>query len=296
MDHGRLLGNYRVAGRLGGGAFGPIYMGYHVELDRRVAIKELAPEVRQDARFMERFRLEARLVQRFEQPNCVRVYEFLELEGGAYVISEYIDGVTLGEVVEKGGQLTGEQSLGVLKGALNGLAYAHRMEVVHRDVKPDNLMADTSGVPKLTDFGLAVFWAGQVPGGAGANATGLPDYMSPEQVTGKPVDLRSDMYSSGAVLFELLTGRPPYVADNALALMEMHVDAPVPDPREIHADVPKPVAAMVMKAMDKDAAHRHQTATEFLTELQIAALRAYGSEWQARSSIAPRVIAAMGGR
>jgi cell division septation protein DedD len=286
-----LAGKYDVRGTLGSGASGTVYLGVQVDLDRPVAIKELSPALAGDPTFLERFREEARVMAQLDNPNCVKVYELIETEGRAFLVSEYVDGATLRKVVEQAGRLTPEQSLGVLKGALYGLGYAHALGLVHRDVKPDNLIADREGVSKLADFGQAVFLAG--PGAAGGMAAGTPAYMSPEQVMGANVDYRTDIYSCGAMLHELLTGRPPFTADSPMAMMRMHVTDPAPDPRAYRPDLCEEMAAMVTRSLSKDPTRRQQSCAEFITELQQAAEACYGAAWEERSSIKPLVAATM---
>jgi serine/threonine-protein kinase len=225
-----------------------------------------------------------------DNPNCVKVFDFFEEEGRAVLVSEYIRGASLRQVADREGYLTPEQSLGVLKGALSGLAYAHGRGLVHRDIKPDNLLADLEGVSKLADFGQALVNSG--PGAAGGIPAGSPAYMSPEMVAGGRVDARSDIYSLGAMLFEFLTGRAPYTADSPLAVMRKHTNDPVPDPRSLNGNLPEGVALLVSRAMAKDPAERQRTADQFLDELEAAAVAGYGEDWEKRSSIKRAVAAA----
>jgi hypothetical protein len=282
----RQLGRYRIDGTLGEGATGTVYLGTHPDLGRSVAIKELAPNLVGDPAFLERFRIEAQTMARLDHPNCVKVYDFFETAEGAYLVSEYVHGASLRKVQEKAGRLTPEQSLGVLKGALSGLAYAHGLGLVHRDIKPENLLADAEGVSKLADFGLAVFHSG--PGAAGG-LMGTPAYISPEAATGGTVDQRADIYSAGCMLFEFLCGRIPFTASNALAMTRQHIADPVPDPRRVNPELPDGVALMVMKAMAKDPEDRQQSADLFLAELEAAAVEGYGEDWEDRSSIKEKV-------
>jgi hypothetical protein len=278
-----LIDNYELLAIIGSGASGTVWHAYQHDLGRYVAIKELAPALVADHRFLERFRADAKLMVRLDSTHCASVYDFIEESGRAWLVSEYVDGPSLRRILDHTGFLTDEQALGVLKGALIGLGYAHGVGLVHRDVKPDNLLADRHGVTKLTDFGQALFNPG--PGAADGIPTGTPGYMSPEQVSGGPVEYRSDTYSAGAMFFEFLTGKPPFRAESAVALMRMHVNDPVPDPRSLNSDIPHGVAEMVMRAMAKDPAARQQTTFEFLDDLQRAAVAGYGENWEQRSSI-----------
>ncbi|MEA2645846.1 MAG: eukaryotic-like serine/threonine-protein kinase, partial [Chloroflexota bacterium] len=286
------IGDYEFRGLIGSGTTGTVFLGHHVELDRPVAIKELAPELSDDPGFVDRFREEAATMAQLDNPHCVRVYDFIEDEDRAFLVAEYVDGASLRKVVETSGRLTPEQSLGVLKGALLGLGRAHDMDLVHRDVKPENILVDRNGVSKLADFGQAVSLHGGIKGAAGM-ATGTPSYMSPEQVRGKSLDQRTDIYSAGAVLCELLTGRPPFMGDNARAIMRAHAFDAAPDPRDFQPGLPLTVSAMVQKALAKTPDARQQTAAEFLAELEAAAAAAYGKNWEKRSSMKKAVLAAV---
>ncbi|HEV3232212.1 MAG TPA: serine/threonine-protein kinase [Candidatus Dormibacteraeota bacterium] len=287
-----ILDRFQIEGVLGQGASGTVYLALQPELGRRVALKELSPALVQDPTFLERFREEARIMARLDNPNCVRVFAFYEEPGRAVLVSEYIEGASLRRVVAQAGRLTPEQSLGVVKGALTGLGQAHALGLVHRDIKPENVLADREGVSKLADFGQAVFAAG--PGAAGGISAGTPAYMSPEAVMGGVLDFRTDIYSCGAMLFDLLTGRPPFVADNPLAQMRMHVTDPVPDPRAYNPDLPPEVSAMLGRSLAKDPGGRQQSAAELLAELEAAAVAGYGEDWEKRSSIKPLVSGLLG--
>ncbi|MFN2462400.1 MAG: serine/threonine-protein kinase [Candidatus Dormibacteria bacterium] len=281
---------YEILGTLGSGATGTVYLANEPALDRRVAYKELAPSLAADPIFLERFRGEARVMASLDHPNCVRVFDFFEEEGRAVLVSEYVPGASLRQVAEFAGHLTPEQALGVVKGALKGLAYAHGIGLVHRDIKPENLLADEEGTSKLADFGQALVASG--PGAAGGMPAGSPAYMSPEMAAGGRVDLRTDIYSCGAMLFEFLTGRPAFTGDNPLAVMRKHINDPVPDPRSLNSDLPEDVGVLVKRAMAKDPEDRQRTAEQFLDELEAAAVAGYGADWEKRSSIKKLVAAA----
>jgi tRNA A-37 threonylcarbamoyl transferase component Bud32 len=285
-----LAGKYEIRGTLGQGAYGIVYLGWQEDLHRSVAIKELAPQMVADPAFLQQFRYEAQIMAQLDHPNCVKVFDFLEIEGRAFLVSEYVEGATLKKVIQTSGRLAPEQSLGVLKGALNGLGYAHSLGLVHRDVKPDNIIADPQGVSKLADFGQAYFAAG--PGAAGG-LTGSPLYMSPEQASGGVVDYRSDLYSAGAVLYEFLTGRPPFVGDTAVATMRQHLTEPIPDPRQYNSNLPAAAAEVLNRALAKDPAQRFQSAGEMLAALETAAQAGYGPDWERRANIAGLVGGAM---
>ena len=274
------IGRYQVGAQIGAGATGVVYLGYQADLDRRVAIKRLSPMLVDQPGFLSRFRTEAQVMARLGHPNCVAVYDYLETPGGAYVVMEYVPGASLRDVVRHARRLSAEQSLGVLEGSLVGLGYAHGLSLIHRDLKPENILVDPGGLSKLADFGLS--WD---VGRRDPSLAGTPQYMSPEQVRGEALDPRSDLYSAGVVLFELLAGHPPFAAGTTAAVLAMHISAPVPPLR----GVPEPVEALVWRALAKNPAQRPQSAEEFLDELQTSARRSYGAAWAERASIATLV-------
>ena len=286
------IGKYQLRGTLGSGAYGTVYLGWQDDLQRPVAIKELGQAMVADPAFLEAFREEARIMAALDHPNCVRVYDFIETGTQAFLVSEFVDGASLRAVVLASGPLAPQQSLGVLKGSLKGLGHAHHMGLVHRDIKPENILADREGTSKLADFGQSYFGGG--PGAAGS-LTGSPPYMSPEQAQGGRCDARSDLYSAGAILFEFLTGRPPFVADNPMALMRMHVSETAPDPRKINKKLPKQATAMMSRALAKDPARRFQSADEMLAALEDTARRGYGKNWEESAAIKGLVAATAAG-
>ena len=286
----KLAGKYEIQGTLGQGAYGIVYLGWQEDLARKVAVKELAPQMVGDPAFLEQFRFEAQIMAQLDHPNCVKVFDFLEVEGRAFLVSEFVEGASLKQVIATAGKLSPEQALGVLKGALNGLGYAHSLGLVHRDVKPDNIICDAGGVSKLADFGQAYFGGG--PGAAGG-LTGSPLYMSPEQTSGGHVDWRSDLYSAGALLYEFLCGRPPYVGESAVATMRMHTTDPLPDPMKFNSHLPREAADLLRRALAKDPNARFQSANEFLTALEQAAAAGYGPDWERRAAITGMVGTAM---
>jgi hypothetical protein len=286
------IGKYQVRGALGSGAYGTVYLGWQEDLERPVAIKELGSQMVADPAFLEGFREEARIMALLDHPNCVKVFDFIELGGRAFLVSEFVDGASLRQVVSDAGSLSPQQSLGVLKGSLMGLGHAHHLGLVHRDVKPENILADREGTSKLADFGQAYFGAG--PGAAGA-LTGSPPYMSPEQARGGVCDARSDLYSAGCILYEFLTGRPPFLADNPMAVMRMQVSEVAPDPRKINKKLPKQATKLIARALAKDPGGRFQSADEMLAALEDTARAGYGKNWEQSSAIKGLVAASAAG-
>jgi tRNA A-37 threonylcarbamoyl transferase component Bud32 len=290
---GSTIGRYDVEAEVGKGASGTVYRALRRDLGRRVAIKVLAQRLLRDQAFRDRFREEARILASLNHPNVVELYEFAEHDDEAYIVAEYVDGLSLRKVVKHARRLTPEQALGVLKGALSGLGHAHFSGLVHQDVKPDNILVDREGASKLVDFGQALRVT-DASSGRTANL-GTAAYMSPELCSGEPVDQRSDLYGAGVLLYELLTGSLPFSAAGAAQLMRKHVSAPVPDPRKLVPALPAPVAEMVMKALAKQPGERFQDADAFLLALESAAVAGYGEDWEKRASIKTVVASALAG-
>ncbi|MEA2684449.1 MAG: eukaryotic-like serine/threonine-protein kinase [Chloroflexota bacterium] len=285
------IGDYEIRGTLGTGMSGTVFLAHQSFMDRDVALKQLSATLTAQPEFRERFRGEAEIMARLDNEHCVRVFDYFEREDHAYLVTELIAGVSLRKLVENGG-LSPEQALGVLKGALLGLEHAHELGLVHRDIKPENILLDIEGTSKLADFGLAGTIEG--PGAAGGMPSGSPSYMSPETVSGFAGDARSDLYSAGAVLFELLTGRPPFVGEGALAVMRMQRNSPVPNPHDHNGHLGPEVTGLVMGSLAKDPGDRPQTAAQMLAALESAATQAYGPEWETRASVKKEVAAAIG--
>ncbi|MBA2390434.1 MAG: serine/threonine protein kinase, partial [Geodermatophilaceae bacterium] len=248
-------------------------------LGRLVAIKELSPALLAVPGFLERFRAEAQVLSGLDDRHVVRLYDYVEEPSRAYLVQEWVEGAPLGAVLQQHGRLSPEQSLGVLRGGLIGLAHAHGRGLVHRDVSPANILLDRDGVSKLVDFGLAA------PSGSAAglvgSSVGTPAFGSPEAVTGQTMTARSDVYSAAGVLFLLLTGRLPYAGDLSTVL-QAHVTSPVP---VLSGFAPR-LTDLVWRAMAKDPMQRPADAAAFLAELEEAAGEAYGAGWLGRASVA----------
>ena len=286
------MGKYTILGSIGSGASGTVFLATDPDLGRQVAIKQLSPQLAADPGFLDRFRHEATVMGKLTHPNCVQVYDFLEEKNGAYIISEYVAGASLRKILEEHGRLAPEQALAVTRGALSGLAFAHELGLVHRDVKPENLLADLEGTSKLADFGQASF-TGEVAGGE-RQTSGSPAYMSPEQVRGESGDVRSDVYSAGAVMFEFLAGRPPFVALSPLAVMKMQLEREPPDLSRVNPRVPARLTSVVNQALSKEPQDRYHSAGEFQAVLEEVARDSYGAGWLEAGSITALVAAAAG--
>jgi tRNA A-37 threonylcarbamoyl transferase component Bud32 len=276
------LAGYEFSRVLGSGTTGTVYLARQSSTGREVAVKVLSPALYSTPGFQERFRAEARLMTRFDDANLVDIFDYVEYDGGAYLVMQYVRGVQLRKVMDEGRKLTPEQSLGVLSGALSGLVCAHRLGVVHGDLKPENVLVDEKGQSMLIDFGQASP-AGSRPSG------GTPAYASPEAVRDETVDARSDVYGAGLILYELLCGAPPFQGTPS-ELAKAHRDLIAPR----LAGVPGPIADLVARSLSKDPSQRPESAEDFLTQLTDAATDAYGPDWPKRASIAAAAGAVIG--
>jgi serine/threonine protein kinase len=253
---------------LGSGGFGDVALARHDASGTLVAIKYLHSDLLADSEFAGMFRGEATVLASLDDPNVVRLYEYVEAPSGAAIVMELVGGVSLREILTYQGKTTAEAALVVLQGSLLGLAAAHRHGVVHRDYKPENVLVNGDGISKLTDFGIAAR-TGENPVPAGTLA-----YAAPEQMAGAPAGPASDIYAATATFYECLTGRPPFTGDTAEMLLRQHRSDPVPlDP------LPEPLRPLVAAGMAKDPAGRPTDATTFVTDLNTAATGAYGRHW-----------------
>jgi eukaryotic-like serine/threonine-protein kinase len=255
---------YEVKGILGAGGMGVVYRAIDRELQEPVAIKTLRPEALRDATALERFKQEIRLARKIAHRNVVRTYDLGELNGMYYLTMEYVEGTSLKQLIESRGKLPVSVTLTVGKQLCRALEVAHQEGVIHRDIKPQNLVVDPSGFLKVMDFGIARLV--NPPKGKGLTEAGVsigtPDYMSPEQLTGAELDARSDLYSAGVVLFECVTGRLPFQADTVYALIAKHIEEEPPNPRGVDPGVPEALARVILKAMAKQSAARYRSAGE----------------------------------
>ncbi len=258
-------GRYEVKEILGAGGMGVVYRAFDRELQEPVAIKTLKPEAMAGGTVaLDRFKQEIRLARRIAHRNVVRTYDLGEVNGMYYLTMEYVEGTSLKQLIASRGRLPVAVTLTVGKQLCRALEVAHAEGIIHRDIKPQNMVVDPSGFLKVMDFGIARL--ANPPQGKGLTEAGLsigtPDYMSPEQLSGADLDPRSDLYSAGVVLFECLTGRVPFEADTTWALVAKHLEEEPPNPRTLNADVPEALAIVILKAMAKDRERRFATASE----------------------------------
>ncbi|MFI8890436.1 serine/threonine-protein kinase [Streptomyces paradoxus] len=262
---------YTESLELGSGASGRVVLAVHEETGVPVAVKYLSESLRTRPGFVRDFRAEARLLGGLGSPHVAGLYEYVESPDGAAIVMELVDGVPLRTLLRREGPLAPEAALVVLKGSLLGLADAHRVGVVHRDYKPENVLVAPDGSSKLVDFGIAV------DAGTSAGVAGTPSYMAPEQWTGAPASPAADVYAATATFFECLTGHKPYAGDNLAELALRHVDAPVPA-----EEAPEAVRELVRRGLAKDPAERPVQAEAFVAELEAVAGTAYGPDWEER--------------
>jgi serine/threonine protein kinase len=262
--------NLFIKARLGEGAMGTVYLAEHTELpEKKYAIKVLKRHLTHDVSFKQRFFEEATHQAQLDHPNIVQVQDYFNLGDDYFLVLAYVDGHALSETIDaKGGPLDEKQALSIIKDVLNGLDCAHQSAILHRDVKSSNILVDRAGRARLTDFGIAR-QAGRTRQTEAGRVVGTPEYMSPEQVCDPGrIDHRSDVYSAGIVLFEMLTGKLPFESSSGSAVELQQVNAPTPDPRERNPNIPSGLAKIVTKAMQKDPDERFQGCVEFLKEIE----------------------------
>jgi eukaryotic-like serine/threonine-protein kinase len=274
MTQPRLLGGrYELDGIVGRGGMAEVYRARDIRLDRVVAVKTLREDLARDATFQARFRREAQSAASLNHPSIIAVYDTGEDTSGPepvpYIVMEYVDGRTVRDLLRDDRRLLPERALEITDGVLRALDYSHRNGIVHRDIKPANVMITRSGEIKVMDFGIArAVSDAQATMTQTAQVIGTAQYLSPEQARGERVDSRSDLYSAGCLMYELLTGRPPFSGDSPVAIAYQHVtENPVP-PSRLDPEIPPWADAIVMKAMAKNPADRYQSAGEMRSDIQ----------------------------
>lgn len=289
---GKTLGSYRILATLGQGGMAKVYKAYQENLDREVAIKVLPPWFAADRSFVERFNLEARLVARLAHPNIVIVHDASEQQGHLYIVMQLISGGTLKHRFDtlhlEGKAMSLAEAVPIFSQIASALNYAHEQGIIHRDVKPVNVLMDLSGRPILSDFGIAKVLASSQEGltrpGAGV---GTPEYMSPEQCQGAAVDGRADIYAMGIMLFEAMTGATPFRGDSYPALAHGHIYEPPPRPSTINPSISPLVERIILTAIMKKPEQRFQRAIDLADALHQAlnATPAQGVHYQSPGRI-----------
>ena len=270
-------GRYQLGQLIGRGGMAEVHVALDTRLGRTVAIKIMRADLANDDIFLARFRREAHAVAQMNNPNIVNIYDSGEetvtadnddVEHLPYIVMEYVKGQTLRDIIKVNGALSQRDCEQVMLGVLNALDYSHRMGIIHRDIKPGNIMISEQGVVKVMDFGIA-----RALDDSAATMTqsqgvvGTAQYLSPEQARGETVDMRSDLYSAGCVLYEMLTGRPPFTGDSAVAIAYQHVSEVATPPSAVVPGLPKMWDSICAKAMAKDRQNRYATASEFKNDV-----------------------------
>ncbi|MDH7512234.1 MAG: protein kinase [Clostridiales bacterium] len=259
-------GRYQIIEELGRGGMGKVYKALDTELNEKIAIKLLKPEVSADSEAIERFRNELKTARQISHKNICRMYHLTKEEGTYFITMEYVPGEDLKRLIRKIGQMPVGRTISIAKQVCEGLIEAHNLGVVHRDLKPQNIMVDEGGNVRIMDFGIARSLMTKGITGAGV-MIGTPEYMSPEQVEGKPVDQHSDIYSLGVILYEMVTGRVPFEGDTPFTIGVKHKSELPRDPRELNPQVPDDLSALILRCLAKNKESRYQNAGELLAEL-----------------------------
>jgi serine/threonine-protein kinase len=259
---GSVVGSYKITDKIGEGGMGAVFKGVDVMLEREVAIKMLRPELSRNPQIVERFRTEAVTLAKLNHPYIATLYSFLRQGDDFFMVMEFVRGETLDTVIRKSGPMQTERAVALFCQALEGIEHAHSQGIIHRDIKPANMMLASEGAIKVMDFGIA-----RVLGTDRLTKTGhligTVEYMSPEQIRGEETDGRSDVYSLGILLYEMLTGRVPFTSSSEYELMRRQIeDAPTP-PRVFASQVPLALEQIIMRALAKKPEARHQSAGEF---------------------------------
>ncbi|HEX9891878.1 MAG TPA: Stk1 family PASTA domain-containing Ser/Thr kinase [Actinomycetota bacterium] len=261
-----LAGRYQIEGAVGEGGMAKVFRGTDTVLGRTVAVKVLAPQFARDGQFVERFRREAQASAGLNHPNIVSVFDTGSENGIHYIVMEFLEGRTLKQVIAEEGRLHPDRASEIAEGVAKALGAAHAQGLVHRDVKPGNIMLTPQGEVKVMDFGIARVTTGEALTQT-ATVLGTASYFSPEQAKGEAVDARSDIYAVGCVLYEMLTGRPPFSGDSAVGVAYKHVREDAPLPSSLNPDVSRTMDAVIMKALSKNPANRYQSASDMAQDL-----------------------------
>ena len=258
---------YQIIEELGKGGMGKVYRALDKKLNEEVALKLVKPEIASDEKTVERFRNELRLARKISNRNVGRMYELMEYMGVHYITMEYVPGQDLRSLIRQTGKLNAETAISIAKEVCEGLSEAHRLGVVHRDLKPSNILIDKQGDAKIMDFGIARSLKSKGITGT-RMIIGTPEYMSPEQVDGEEIDQRSDIYSLGVILYEMLTGRVPFDGNTPLSVAYKHKNKKPPNPREFNTQITNDLSVLILKCLEKDKEARYQNAGEVRSQLE----------------------------
>lgn len=261
-----IAGRYRVLSTVGKGGMGEVYRVNDIKLQEDMALKLLRPEIANDPDIIQRFRNELKLARKITHTSICRVFDFHEEEGTPFITMEYVEGEDLKSLIKRKGKFGEAEAIGIAAQIAEGLIVAHDLGVVHRDLKPQNIMIDSSGRAKIMDFGIArsILVSGLTQTG---QMIGTPDYLSSEQAAGQPADHRSDIYALGVILYEMTTGKLPFTGDTALSVITKHRETVAQDPRSINPAITEGLSRLILRCMEKDRELRYQNASELLEDL-----------------------------
>lgn len=257
---------YEIIEELGVGGMGEVYRVEDKKINEEVALKLIRPEIASDPKTIERFRNELKIARKIRHKNICGMYDFGEDKGTNYITMEYVQGEDLKSFMKRSKQLSIPTVISIAQQICEGLSEAHRLGVVHRDLKPNNIMIDKGGNARIMDFGIARSIKAKGITGAGV-MIGTPEYMSPEQVEAKEIDFRSDLYSLGVILYEMTTFQLPFQGDTPLSIAMKHKGEIPTDPRELNSQIPEDLSCVILRCLEKEKANRYQSAADIRSEL-----------------------------
>ena len=267
---GKIIGNYKILSKIGEGGMGAVYLARDLTLEREVALKIIAPRLAKNPKLMARFKIEAVAQARLTHPNVVTIYSFEQVGDLYFIVMEYVDGKSLKSMI-KAGELDLKKSLDIFNQILSGVSFAHSRGVIHRDIKPANILITKTGIAKIGDFGIAKLEGVEGLTKAGTSL-GTPLYSAPEQILGRKVDHRADIYSLGVVLFEMLTGRPPFVSETGsdYEIQKAHIEKKPPRPSSLNPEIPPILDRIILKCLEKEPSRRFSSVDELRRAIEQA--------------------------
>lgn len=265
MSIGKVIGNYKISQEIGHGGMGKVYKAIHLSLERIVAIKMIHPKLLSNNEMVARFYSEAKIQAKLNHPNIVTVYDFFEFEDNHYIIMEFVEGESVSNIINHHGAFDVDYGTKIILQILEGMSYAHKKNVIHKDIKTSNFILTSTNV-QITDFGIAQIVGDTELASEGGGVIGTPKYMAPEMILGKKIDHRADIYSLGISFYELITGRVPFTTTGKsdFEVRKAQVEAPPPLPTEINPRIPKEIENIILKALSKNTNDRFSSVDEFI--------------------------------